>query len=90
MLTGTSKEPSSAIATATTPVLVSSSHAAPHGDCRGFAVVRIDKGHFGNVALHGLAGTDYEGDGQIQAIIDERADGKQRDACYHPVRWRDQ
>jgi hypothetical protein len=25
-----------------------------HGDCRGFAAVRIDKGHFGDVALDGL------------------------------------
>jgi hypothetical protein len=59
-----------------------------HGDCRGFAAVRIDKGHFGDVALNGLGaallyawpGPIYEGNGEIQAIIDERADGKQRDA----------
>jgi uncharacterized protein DUF1326 len=25
-----------------------------HGNCRGFAAVRIDKGHFGDVALDGL------------------------------------
>ena len=25
-----------------------------HGDCRGFAAVRIDKGHFGDVPLDGL------------------------------------
>jgi hypothetical protein len=59
-----------------------------HGDCRGFAAVRIDKGHFGDVALDGLGaallyawpGPIYEGKGEIQAVIDERADGKQRDA----------
>ena len=59
-----------------------------HGDCRGFAAVRIDKGRFGNVALDGLGaallyawpGPIYEGNGEIQAVIDERADGKQRDA----------
>ncbi len=59
-----------------------------HGDCRGFAAVRIDKGHFGDVALDGLGaallyawpGPIYEGNGEIQAVIDERADGKQRDA----------
>ena len=68
-----------------------------HGDCRGFAGVRIDKGHFGDVALDGLGaallyawpGPIYEGNGEIQAVIDERADGKRR-SCYRPVRWRDQ
>lgn len=59
-----------------------------HGDCRGFAAVRIDKGHFGDVGLDGLSaallygwpGPIYEGNGECQAVIDERADGKQRDA----------
>ena len=59
-----------------------------HGDCRGFAVVRIDKGHFGDVALDGLGaasstpGRDRStrATARCQAIIDERADGKQRDA----------
>jgi len=59
-----------------------------HGDCRGFAAVRIDKGHFGDVALDGLCaallygwpGPIYEGNGECQAIIDERADGEQRKA----------
>ena len=59
-----------------------------HGHCRGFAAVRIDKGHFGDLALDGLGaallyawpGPIYEGNGECQAIIDERADGKQRDA----------
>jgi hypothetical protein len=59
-----------------------------HGNCRGFAAVRIDKGHFGDVALDGLCaallygwpGPIYEGNGECQAVIDERADGKQRKA----------
>lgn len=59
-----------------------------HGDCRGFAAVRIDTGHFGDVALDGLCGAliyawpgpIYEGNGECQAVIDERGDGKQRDA----------
>src|SRR5215468_1229819 len=59
-----------------------------YGDCRGFAAVLIDKGHFGDVALDGLGaallyawpGPIYEGNGECQAVIDERADGKQRDA----------
>jgi hypothetical protein len=59
-----------------------------HGHCRGFAAVRIDKGHFGKVELQGLCaallyawpGPIYEGNGECQAVIDERADGEQRDA----------
>jgi hypothetical protein len=59
-----------------------------HGDCRGFAAVRIAQGHFGDVALDGLCaallygwpGPIYEGNGECQAVIDERADAKQRDA----------
>jgi hypothetical protein len=59
-----------------------------HGDCRGFAAVLIDKGHFGDVVLNGLGaallyawpGPIYEGNGECQAVIDERADGKQRNA----------
>src|SRR5262245_36542476 len=58
-----------------------------HGDCRGFAAVRIDKGHFGDVMLDGLCGAliyawpgpIYEGNGECQAIIDEGGDRKQRD-----------
>ena len=59
-----------------------------HGDCRGFAAVRIDKGYFGDVVLDGLGaallyawpGPIFEGNGECQAVIDERADGKQRKA----------
>jgi hypothetical protein len=59
-----------------------------HGDCRGFAAVRIDKGHFGDVMLDGLCGAliyawpgpIYEGNGECQGVIDERANAKQRDA----------
>ena len=58
------------------------------GHCRGFEVVRIDKGHFGDVRLDGLVvavtyawpGPIFEGKGAIQAIIDERADKRQRKA----------
>jgi hypothetical protein len=47
-----------------------------------------DKGHFGDVVLDGLGaallyawpGPIYEGNGECQAIIDERADSQQRDA----------
>jgi hypothetical protein len=59
-----------------------------HGDCRGFAAVRIDKGYFGNVTLDGLGGAllyawpgpIYEGNGECQAVIDERANDEQRNA----------
>jgi len=59
-----------------------------HGDCRGYAAIRIDKGHFGDAALDGLGaallyawpGPIYKGNGEIQAVIDERANEKQRDA----------
>ena len=59
-----------------------------HGNCRGFEVVRIDKGHFGEVPLDGLCaallyawpGAIFEGNGEMQAIIDERADAAQRQA----------
>lgn len=59
-----------------------------HGHCRGFEVVRIDTGHFGAVPLAGLRaallyawpGPVYEGNGEIQAIIDQRASEAQRAA----------
>lgn len=59
-----------------------------HGNCRGFEVLQIDKGHFGNVDLAGLKiamlyawpGPIFEGKGELQAVIDERADDEQRSA----------
>ncbi len=63
--------------------------AAPtHGNCRGFETLRIDRGHFGDVDLAGLniavlyawPGLISEGRGELQAIIDERADAGQRQA----------
>jgi hypothetical protein len=59
-----------------------------HGHCRGFEVFRIDKGHFGEVRLEGLKaamlyvwpGPIFEGKGELQAVIDERADPRQREA----------
>jgi hypothetical protein len=58
------------------------------GDCRGFEAARIDKGHFGDVPLDGLRfallyawpGAVFEGGGTMQAVIDERADARQRQA----------
>jgi hypothetical protein len=59
-----------------------------HGHCRGFEVLRIDKGHFGKVSLDGLKcavtyawpGPVFEGKGELQAIIEERATPEQREA----------
>ena len=59
-----------------------------HGDCRGFEVLRLDKGHFADVTVDGVTcavfyswpGAIFEGRGELQAIIDERADAAQRDA----------
>lgn len=59
-----------------------------HGNCRGFEVLRIDKGHFGDVKLDGLKaamfyawpGPIFEGQGELQAVIDENADDAQREA----------
>jgi hypothetical protein len=58
------------------------------GHCRGFEVGRIERGHFGDVRLDGLCyaltyawpGAVFEGNGEMQAIIDERADESQRKA----------
>jgi hypothetical protein len=58
------------------------------GYCHGFEVVRIDKGHFGDLKLDGLnvalvyawPGPIFEGNGEIQAIIDDRASEAQRTA----------
>ncbi len=58
------------------------------GQCRGFAAVLIDKGRFGDVTLDGLGGAllyawpgpIYKGGGECQAVIDVRADARQREA----------
>lgn len=59
-----------------------------HGNCRGLEVFRIDKGNFGDIDLAGLKsamlyawpGPIFEGKGELQAVIDESADAKQREA----------
>ncbi|HZG67923.1 MAG TPA: DUF1326 domain-containing protein [Herpetosiphonaceae bacterium] len=58
------------------------------GHCRGIEVGRIERGYFGDVPLTGLCyaltyawpGAVFEGNGAMQAIIDERADEDQRRA----------
>lgn len=59
-----------------------------HGHCRGFEVLHIDKGHFGEIDLSGLRvamlyawpGPVFEGKGEMQAVVDERANDQQRQA----------
>lgn len=59
-----------------------------HGPCHGIEMIRIDRGHFGDVDLDGLhsvvqyqwPGPVYEGKGEMQAIIDSRASPAQRRA----------
>ncbi len=58
------------------------------GTCRAVVAWRIDEGHCGDVKLDGLyavstygwPGAIHEGNGDMQAIIDERADEAQRRA----------
>lgn len=58
------------------------------GNCRGFEAMRIDKGHFADVNLAGAKyailyawpGPIFKGKGELQVIIDESANKKQRDA----------
>lgn len=59
-----------------------------NGWCKGLVGMRITSGHFGKVSLDGLCfvvtvsfpGALHEGNGQAQAIIDERASPAQREA----------
>jgi len=59
-----------------------------HGDCRGMAFYRIDRGHFGEVSLNGakmgaicaFPGPVPEGHGKLQIFIDSMANEAQRDA----------
>ncbi|UGQ46919.1 DUF1326 domain-containing protein [Massilia endophytica] len=58
------------------------------GECKGLLGMRITRGHFNDTALDGLCffvtvqfpGPLHEGNGQAQAIIDERATPAQRNA----------
>jgi hypothetical protein len=59
-----------------------------HGHCEGMAAMRVDSGNFGDVKLDGLAwgaiyrwpGALHEGNGEIQPVVVEQADERQRDA----------
>ena len=59
-----------------------------HGDCKAIGTFRIDRGHHGDTRLDGLhaaavyrwPGAIHEGNGEMQLVIDERADADQRRA----------
>ena len=59
-----------------------------HGHCRAHTFIHVERGHFGGVKLDGLnwgifgqwPGPIHLGNGLFQAIVDERADVKQRAA----------
>lgn len=61
-----------------------------YGKCQGIAGMRIEHGHFGSTQLDGLSffavvefpGPLHEGNGILQAVIDERATTDQRDALF--------
>lgn len=58
------------------------------GHCEGMVGMQIDEGHFGDVDLSGLRwavvyhwpGALFEGNGTVLPLVDERADGAQREA----------
>ena len=59
-----------------------------HGHCRAVVGYAIDQGHFGTTQLDGLRavyvakwpGAVHQGNGELQIIIDERANATQREA----------
>jgi len=59
-----------------------------YGHCRAVVGIQIDKGHHGSTKLDGLRtaaifkwpGAIHEGNGEVIAFVDERADASQRDA----------
>jgi hypothetical protein len=61
-----------------------------HGNCHGLVGMRIERGYFGSTQLDGLSffvvvdfpGPLHEGNGTLQAIIDERSTADQRDALF--------
>lgn len=56
-----------------------------HGHCQGFDVIRVEKGGFGGVDLRGVVaaaifawpGPIFEGKGEMQLVIDDRASEEQ-------------
>lgn len=68
-----------------------------HGHCRAGVAMHIEQGHFGNTKLDGLhwvcllawPKAIHEGNGEVLAIIDERADARQREALLQILAGRE-
>jgi hypothetical protein len=68
-----------------------------YGECKAMAAYVVDEGHYGETRLEGLRaailcqwpGAIHEGNGEVQAIIDERAVGAQREALGKIVHGED-
>ena len=69
-----------------------------YGPCEGMSGMEIDEGYFGDTRLDGLRwactyhwpGALHEGNGTIQAVVDERADEAQREALLTILSGREQ
>ena len=68
-----------------------------HGHCRALTFVQVERGHYGDVHLDGLRwgilaawpGPIHFGGGTFQAIVDEKADARQRQALEAIAQGRD-
>jgi hypothetical protein len=68
-----------------------------HGNCQAVIGYQIDEGHFGGVRLDGLRaaliaswpGPIHQGNGTMQAIVEERADTRQREALRKIIHGED-
>lgn len=68
-----------------------------HGNCKALIGYQFDEGNYGDVRLDGLRaalivswpGPIHEGNGSMQAIIDERADTRQREALRKIIHGED-
>ena len=68
-----------------------------HGDCQAVAAYAIEEGHHGEVRLDGLRAALFarwpraihQGGGEVQAVIDARADAAQREALRRIIHGHD-
>ena len=68
-----------------------------HGNCRAYTFVKVERGRYGDVSLDGLAfgflaawpRAIHQGEGTFRAVVDERADARQRAALEAIAQGRD-
>lgn len=68
-----------------------------HGDCKAVVSIQIDKGHHGNTSLDGLRfggifawpGPIHLGNGEVQPIVDKRANEAQRESILRIMSGQD-